>query len=193
KISRRHAFRQVVRGGVDVVNRPVAARARWRIRVFDDQREALRIFGRALPKKRRRLVLALLGKAFRHRRAIWKRAAGKGECHRKPRWIVTLKLRTGSPVPWCLGRFKRHFGCAEPCRPPGVGPKDPKTLEVIEEAPLGQFKMAQWREKSERDASHTVYYDARALQCEIILRKPWQRMVFAAALIIPFVLLFIGW
>src|SRR4029079_8082717 len=126
KISRRHAFRQVVRGGVDVVNRPVAARARWRMRVFDDQREDLRIFGRALPKKRRRLVLALLGKAFRHRRAIWKRAAGKGECHRKPRWIVTLKLRTGSPVPWCLGRFKRHFGCAEPCRPPWRWPERPK-------------------------------------------------------------------
>jgi len=64
---------------------------------------------------------------------------------------------------------------------------------VIEEAPLGQFKMAQWRDKSKRDASPPAYSAEKARQGEIILRKPWQRMVFAAALIIPFVLLFIGW
>jgi hypothetical protein len=56
--------------------------------------------------------------------------------------------------------------------------------------------MAQWRDKSKRDtgpAEPATYSAEKARQGEIILRKPWQRMVFVAGLIIPFVLLFIGW
>ena len=56
--------------------------------------------------------------------------------------------------------------------------------------------MAQWRDKSKRDTGPTgsaAYSAEKARQGEIILRKPWQRMVFAAGLIMPFALLFIGW
>ena len=50
------------------------------------------------------------------------------------------------------------------------------------------------RQIKARCRTHIAAYSAeKARQGEIILRKPWQRMVFAAGLIIPFVLLFIGW
>ena len=107
-----------------------------------------------------------------------------------------MKLRTGSPVPWCLGLFKRHFGARNLVVPPGVGPERPKDAykEVIEEAPLGQFKWLNGAtNQSGMDHDPAAYSAEKARQGEIILRKPWQRMVFAAGLIIPFVVLFIGW
>jgi hypothetical protein len=53
--------------------------------------------------------------------------------------------------------------------------------------------MAQWRDKSKRDAGTADYPAEKARQGEIILRKPWQRVVFIVGLLAPFALLFIGW
>lgn len=55
--------------------------------------------------------------------------------------------------------------------------------------------MAQWRKKEsdEGQAQPSPYPAEKARQGEIILRKPWQRATFLAGLILPFVLVFIGW
>jgi len=53
--------------------------------------------------------------------------------------------------------------------------------------------MAQWRDKSKRDASPPAYSAEKARQGEIILRKPWQRIVFIVGLLAPLVFFLIGW
>ncbi|HVZ04016.1 peptide ABC transporter permease [Hyphomicrobium sp.] len=44
---------------------------------------------------------------------------------------------------------------------------------------------------SSREERPKVYSDQRARQGDIILRKPWQRVVFLIGLIAPFVLLLV--
>jgi hypothetical protein len=52
--------------------------------------------------------------------------------------------------------------------------------------------MAQWQRKSNTNEG-PVYQAENVRQGEIILRKPWQRVLFIAGLAIPFILVFIGW
>src|SRR4029079_12853820 len=101
EFSGRHALRQVVRAGIDIVNSPVATGTRGCIGILDDQREALRFVRRIFPPQRRRQVLALLRISLRHGLAISKRAAAESECHRSLVWIVTLQPRAWSPVARC--------------------------------------------------------------------------------------------
>ena len=52
--------------------------------------------------------------------------------------------------------------------------------------------MSHWNSKEETDAGSSAYPAEKARQGEIILRKPWQRIVFIVGLLAPLALLFIG-
>ena len=53
--------------------------------------------------------------------------------------------------------------------------------------------MSQWNNKEETDAGSSAYPAEKARQGEIILRKPWQRIVFIVGLLAPLVFFLIGW
>jgi len=51
--------------------------------------------------------------------------------------------------------------------------------------------MVKFRDKDQPDVAQKAYSAEKVQQGEIVLRKPWQRIVFSVGLIVPFVLLFI--
>ena len=53
--------------------------------------------------------------------------------------------------------------------------------------------MSQRNSKGEMDAGSSAYPAEKARQGEIILRKPWQRIVFIVGLLAPLVFFLIGW
>ena len=63
----------------------------------------------------------------------------------------------------------------------------------IEAAPFRIDQMSQWNSKGETDAGSSAYPAEKARQGEIILRKPWQRIVFIVGLLAPLVFFLIGW
>jgi hypothetical protein len=63
----------------------------------------------------------------------------------------------------------------------------------IEAASFRIDQMSQWNSKEETDAGSSAYPAEKARQGEIILRKPWQRIVFIVGLLAPLVFFLIGW
>jgi hypothetical protein len=63
----------------------------------------------------------------------------------------------------------------------------------IEAAPFRIDQMSQRNSKEETDAGSSAYPAEKARQGEIILRKPWQRVVFIVGLLAPLVFFLIGW
>jgi len=62
----------------------------------------------------------------------------------------------------------------------------------IEAAPFRIDQMSQRNSKEQTDAG-SAYPAEKARQGEIILRKPWQRIVFIVGLLAPLVFFLIGW
>jgi hypothetical protein len=57
--------------------------------------------------------------------------------------------------------------------------------------PPGIGEMVKFSDKAQQKETQKAYPAEKVRQGEIVLRKPWQRIVFIAGLIVPFVLLFI--
>ena len=61
------------------------------------------------------------------------------------------------------------------------------------EVPFMIDQMSQRNSKEETDAGSSAYPAEKARQGEIILRKPWQRIVFIVGLLAPLGFFLIGW